>query len=339
MASWVLHVDLDQFLAAVEVLRRPELRGKAIVVGGDGDPTKRGVVSTASYEARAHGVHSGQALRTAAKRCPDAVFLPVDADAYNAVSTEVMTTLREFDVVVEVLGWDEAFLAAVTHDPEALAVRVQERVREATGLDCSVGIGENKLHAKIATEYGKPAGTFRLTNDNWYDLLGNKPPDAVWGIGRKTAKKLADLGITTVTDLAAADPYDLAARFGPKTGPWLIMMARGRSSSPVSDALHVARSRSRETTFQRNLDDWSEIRGEIATLAQRVTADVLHEGRPALRIVVKVRYAPFSTHTHGRKLSAPSSSGEIIEAAALDALEEFDHGRPVRLLGVRAEFD
>jgi DNA polymerase-4 len=339
VSLWVLHVDLDQFIAAVEVLRRPELRGKPVVVGGDGDPTKRGVVSTASYEAREYGVRSGVALRTAAKRCPDAVFLPVDADAYNAVSAEVMNVLREFDVVVEVLGWDEAFIGADVDDPESLAHEIQTRIREVTGLDCSVGIGENKLHAKIATEYGKPAGMFRLTSATWYDILGDKPTDAIWGIGKKTAKKLDELALPTVKHLAAADPHDLARRFGPKTGPWLIMMARGRSSSAVTDAPHVARSHGRETTFQRNLDDWPEIQREVAALAARVTDDVAKEGRPAVRVVVKVRFAPFITHTHGHKLAEPTADGRVIEQAALAALEEFDHDRPVRLLGVRAEFE
>lgn len=139
--AWVLHVDLDQFIAAVEVLRRPELRGRPVVVGGDGDPTKRGVVSTASYEARAHGVHSGLPLRTAARRSPDAVFLPVDREVYESASADVMATLREFDAVVEVLGWDEAFLGVQTDDPEALARRIQERIRAVTHLDCTVGIG------------------------------------------------------------------------------------------------------------------------------------------------------------------------------------------------------
>ena len=138
MARWVLHVDLDQFIAAVEVLRHPELRGRPVVVGGDGDPAKRGVVSTASYEARAFGVHSGLALRTARRRCPDAVFLPVDAEAYEAASAEVMATLAEFDAVLEVAGWDEAFLAADTEDPEALARQIQDRVRAATGLELSL---------------------------------------------------------------------------------------------------------------------------------------------------------------------------------------------------------
>ena len=172
MADWVLHVDLDQFLAAVEVLRRPELRGRPVVVGGDGDPTKRGVVSTASYEARAFGVRSGTPLRTALARCPDAVFLPVDRETYEDVSAQVMATLRSFDAVVEVLGWDEAFMGVRTDDPEAYARAVQDAVRAATGLECSVGIGQNKLQAKIATEYGKPAGTFRITDATWFTVLG-----------------------------------------------------------------------------------------------------------------------------------------------------------------------
>ena len=166
VTRWVLHVDLDQFIAAVEVLRRPELRGKPIVVGGDGDPAKRGVVSTASYEAREHGVHSGLPLRTAARRCPDAVFLPVDKAAYDAASAVVMATLRRLDAVVEVMGWDEAFLAAETDDPELLARKIQDMVREATSLECSVGIGR-----QVGQDpgFGKPAGVF--TSQTWPQLL------------------------------------------------------------------------------------------------------------------------------------------------------------------------
>ena len=163
MTRWVLHVDLDQFIAAVEVLRHPELRGQPVVVGGDGDPDKRGVVSTASYEARELGVHSGLPLRTAKKRCPDCIFLPVDAPAYLAVSAEIMEVLRDTGAPVEVLGWDEAFVGIETNeadeaadDPETFARDLAASVKQATDLDCSVGIGENKLQAKIATGFGKP---------------------------------------------------------------------------------------------------------------------------------------------------------------------------------------
>jgi nucleotidyltransferase/DNA polymerase involved in DNA repair len=156
-------VDLDQFIAAVEVLRRPELRGRPVAVGGDGDPAKRGVVSTASYEAREYGVHSGLPMRTAARRCPDAVFLPVDKPAYEAASAEVMVVLREVAPAVEVMGWDEAFLAVDTDDPEGVARQIRARVAAATRLECSVGIGENRLQAKLATGFGKSAWVAKLT--------------------------------------------------------------------------------------------------------------------------------------------------------------------------------
>jgi nucleotidyltransferase/DNA polymerase involved in DNA repair len=338
VTRWVLHVDLDQFVAAVEVLRRPELRGRPVVVGGDGDPSKRGVVSTASYEARAFGVHSGLPLRTAARRCPEAVFLPVDRQAYEDASAEVMATLREFDAVVEVLGWDEAFLAVETDDPEAMAHRIRVRVRESTDLDCTVGIGRNKLQAKLATGFGKPAGVFRLTGETWFEVLGDRPTDALWGIGPKTAKRLTGMGIDTVRELAAADPDVLAAHLGPTNGPWLVRLAHGQDHSPVVAARYLARSRSRETTYQLDLDDWDEIRREVVHLARRVADDVATERRPATRVVVKVRYVPFTTRTHGQALGTPTTEVTAIERAALAALDRFTERRPVRLLGVRAEF-
>lgn len=338
MARWVLHVDLDQFIAAVEMLRRPEFRGRPVVVGGDGDPAKRGVVSTASYEAREYGVHSGLPLRTAARRCPDAVFLPVDRDAYEAVSRQVMDALRSLGVVVEVLGWDEAFLAVDGDDPEAVAREVRDRVRAATGLECTVGIGQNKLQAKLATGFGKPAGIFRLTAATWFEVLADRPTDALWGIGAKTAKRLKGLGIATVADLAATDPDVLAGEVGPVTGPWLVRLAQGRDGSPVSDAPRVPRSSGRETTFQHDLDDWDDVRREVSRLARRVADDVAEDGREVIRVVVKVRYAPFITQTRGRTLEVPTVEPPRIEQAAREALDAFTAGRPVRLLGVRAEF-
>lgn len=337
VGRWVLHVDLDQFIAAVEVLRHPELRGRPVVVGGDGDPTKRGVVSTASYEAREYGVHSGLPLRTAARRCPDAVFLPVDRELYESVSERVMATLRGLGVVVEVLGWDEAFLA-VGDDPEAMARDIRDRVRAATGLECTVGIGENKLQAKLATGFGKPAGVFRLTGETWFEVLGDRPTDALWGIGAKTAKRLRGLGIATVGDLATADPDALAREIGPTTGPWLVRLAQGLDGSPVSDAPYVPRSCGRETTFQHDLDDWEDVRREVVRLARRVAGDAAADGRNVARVVVKVRYVPFTTRTHGRTPAAPSREPARIEEAALAALDLFTGRRPVRLLGVRAEF-
>ncbi|MBO0835707.1 MAG: DNA polymerase IV, partial [Actinobacteria bacterium] len=259
MTAWVLHVDLDQFLAAVEMLRHPELRGRPVVVGGDGDPSKRGVVSTASYEARAFGVHSGLPLRTAARRCPDCVFLPVDRDTYEGVSDEVMAAVRGLGAVTEVMGWDEAFIGVETDDPEAFARRVQEAIKAATELDATVGIGQNRLQAKLATGFGKPAGIFRLTSASWFDVLGGKPVSTLWGVGAKTAAKLAELGIGTVSDLAAADIATVANRFGPTIGPWLVATARGLDSAKVSPEPYVPRSRGREVTFQVDIDDWDRV--------------------------------------------------------------------------------
>jgi nucleotidyltransferase/DNA polymerase involved in DNA repair len=338
VTRWVLHVDLDQFIAAVEVLRHPELRGRPVVVGGDGDPTKRGVVSTASYEAREHGVHSGLPLRTAARRLPDAVFLPVDREAYEEVSARVMDVLRSSGAVVEVLGWDEAFLGVESSDPESFARSLASRVREATRLDCTVGIGENKLQAKIATGFGKPAGVFRLTSANWFEVLGDRPTDALWGIGAKTARKLAGLGINTVSDLAAADPDALAVVFGPMTGPWLVILGRGIGDADVDDSPYVARGHGKEETFQQNIADWSRVQAEVRRIAGLLATDLVAEARPAVRVIVKVRYAPFVTETHGVTLGSPSSDATVIEEAALSALERFTGRRPVRLLGVRAEF-
>jgi nucleotidyltransferase/DNA polymerase involved in DNA repair len=354
--KWVLHVDLDQFIAAVEVLRHPELRGRPVVVGGDGDPAKRGVVATASYEAREYGVHSGLPLRTAAKRLPpDAVFLPVDRAAYEAVSERVMDVLRGSGAVVEVMGWDEAFIGPPPEiqagdDPESFARGLQESVLEETNLSCSVGIGENKLHAKIATGFakpplgkpapGKPTGVFRLTSANWYQVLGARPTDALWGIGSKTSKKLAALGVLTVSDLAAASPDELAAAFGPMTGPWLVMLGRGIGDRDVDPSPYVAKGHGREETFQVNIASWDSVRDEIVRIAGLLAADltVSDAERPVARVIVKVRYAPFITETHGVAVKDMAQDQATLDQAALAALDRFTGRRPVRLLGVRAEF-
>ncbi|GIH05113.1 DNA polymerase IV [Rhizocola hellebori] len=339
MTRWVLHVDMDQFIAAVEVLRRPELRGRPVVVGGDGDPAKRGVVSTASYEAREFGVHSGMPLRLALRKCPEAVFLAVDAQAYEAVSAKVMESLRATGCVVEVLGWDEAFVGYDGDDPRTLALDIQRRVLEATSLHCSVGIGDNKLQAKLATDFGKPAGIFELSGRTWFEVLGDRSTEALWGIGGKTAKKLAALNIFSVRQLAETDPAELAKHVGPAIGPWLVSLGRGESSSQVSAERWIPRSCSRETTFQQDIEEWEKVRSEVVVLAQRVGADAAAQQRPVARVVVKVRFVPFTTRTRGQALPEPTNDIAALELAALAALEKFTTRRAVRLLGVRAEFD
>ncbi|GIG21099.1 DNA polymerase IV [Cellulomonas chitinilytica] len=333
---WVLHVDLDQFVAAVEVLRHPELAGRPVVVGGRGDPTERGVVSTASYEARAFGVHSGMPLRIAARKLPDGVFLPVDAPEYEATSERVMATLRSLGVVVEVLGWDEAFLGVETDDPEALARRAQEAVLAATLLHCSVGIGDNKVRAKIATEFGKPAGMFRLTAENWSDVMGNRPTIDLWGVGTKVSKRLAALGVTTVHELAAAPTDVLVAEFGPKMGLWYHQLGQGLGPTTVDDSPWIPRGHSRETTFQQNLTTPDQVRDAVTELARAVVEDTAQDGRLVVRVALKVRYAPFVTKTTSRKLPEPTRDGATV-VAAVTALAETLEDREVRLLGVRAE--
>ncbi|MPV38611.1 DNA polymerase IV [Georgenia subflava] len=334
---WVLHVDLDQFIAAVEVLRHPELAGLPLVVGGRGDPTERAVVATASYEARELGVGSGMPMKIAVRKAPDAVFLPVDAPAYEAASEQVMAALRDLGAVVEVLGWDEAFLGAVTDDPEALARRAQEAVLGSTALHCSVGIGDNKVRAKIATGFGKPRGVFRLTEDSWFEVMGERPTRDLWGVGAKVSKRLAAHGITTVAQLAAADTGELVAEFGPRMGRWYGELGHGVGPAVVDDSPWVARGHSRETTYQHNLTTPEEVEAAVRELATQVFEDTAREGRPVFRVTLKVRYAPFVTKAIGHKLPAPTGERDLVVAAAVALADRIDHDREVRLLGVRAE--
>lgn len=337
--AWVLHVDLDQFIAAVEVLRRPELAGKPVIVGGRGDPSERAVVSTASYEAREFGVGSGMPLRIAARKAPEAVILPVDHEAYTAASEEVMATLRaQPGATVQVLGWDEAFVGVETDDPEAYAHAVQAAVLERTRLHCSVGIGDTLVRAKVATGFGKPQGVFRLTAENWLEVMGGRPTIEMWGIGSKISRRLAALGITTMGELAAADPESagLIAEFGPRMGPWYAQLGRGEGARVVDDTPWVARGHSRETTYQHDLVEASEIEGAIRELASQVLADVTAEGRPVVGLALKVRYAPFITKTFTKRI-AETGDHEVVLARTLELARRIEPGRPVRLLGLRAE--
>ncbi|KAA1426107.1 DNA polymerase IV [Nocardioides antri] len=375
--GWVLHVDLDQFIAAVEVLRRPELAGLPVVVGGRGDPTERGVVATASYEARRFGVGSGMPLRLAERKLrkssTEAVFLPVDAAAYDAASAEVMDTLRSLEwggapVLVEVLGWDEAFVGpAPGHgdldDPVVFAELIRATLLDRTQLASAVGIGDNKLQAKLATGFAKQRvegalareagagigetagpggqergrGTYVITDASWYAEMGERPTSALWGIGKKTADKLAALGIATVEDLARADPALLAERLGPTTGPWLRRLGRGVASSEVDATPYVARGHGREETFQEDLTDWADVERETARIARRVVEDIEKEGRHAVRVELKLRYRPFFTLTRSHKLPAPTSDPDLLAAEAVALLDRVEKDRPVRLLGVRLE--
>ena len=342
MSAWVLHVDLDQFLASVELQRHPELRGLPVIVGGSGDPTEpRKVVTCASYEAREFGVHAGMPLRTAARKCPDATFLPSDPTAYDEASDRVMGLLRDLGHPLEVWGWDEAYVGLDdpdgTVDPFAFAERIRTVIEAETGLSCSVGISDNKQRAKVATGFGKPAGVFCLTDDNWMAVMGDRAVDALWGVGPKTAKRLAGLGITTVADLAATDATLLTSTFGPTTGLWILLLAKGGGDAAVSAEPWVPRSRSHVVTFPQDLTDPAEMDSAITELAHQTLTEIVAAGRTVTRVAVTVRTKTFFTRTKIRKLAVAGNDAEPIVATALDLLHQFELDRPIRLLGVRLE--
>jgi DNA polymerase-4 len=340
---WILHVDLDQFFASVEVLRHPELRGRPVIVGGSGDPTRpRTVVATASREARAYGVRSGMPIVLASRKCPDAVFLPTDMPAYQQKSAEVMATLRAFPVRLEVFGLDEAFIGGDIEDPQRLAESLRAAVFDAVGLTCAIGIGRNKNQAKIAARFAKndPSGIALLTTETWMPVMGARPAGDLWGVGPKTVKKLDELGIVTVADLAAASMSTLEQRFTIRAAQWLIVIARGGGDTEVVTEPWVARSRSKEVTFPADLTSRAEIADQVVALARALGKEVVAEGRSVIRVGVKVRSSSFYTQTREAKLrGGPTTDIDVIANAALTVLDKFELKRPVRLLGVRADLN
>jgi DNA polymerase-4 len=334
----ILHVDMDAFYAAVEQLRRPELRGRPVVVGGDGDPQKRGVVSTASYEARTYGIHSGLPLRTAHRLCPDAIFVPVDFKAYREVSERMHAILRDTGARVESLGLDEAFLdcSALPHRGEAIAAQIKARIAGELRLTASVGVGPNKLVAKIASGMNKPDGLTVIEAPDVEARLGPLPVTVLWGVGAKTAARLQrGFGVETVRDLAAVPEARLQQEFGPKHGAYLGEIARGVDDSPVVTEWEP-KSLSRERTFQVDLRRPEMIRKVLQSLAVDVAADLRAEGYRAATITLKIRLVPFSTYTRSRTIETPTDDSKAIGEIVIGLLERVDVNRPVRLLGVRA---
>ncbi|MEV0249721.1 DNA polymerase IV [Nocardia sp. NPDC050712] len=347
MARWLLHVDLDQFQAAVEFRRHPELRGQPVIVGGNGDPSEpRKVVTCASYPARAFGVHAGMALRSAQRKCPEGVFLPLDMATYEEASEEVMSVLRGFPGRVEVWGWDEAFLATDTDDPEALAAEIRAAIAELE-LTCAIGIGDNKLTAKLATGFAKavsksdaPAdgtGMFRLTAANWSEVMAHRPTSALWGVGKRIAARMSELGIETVGDLMAADRHRLAAEFGPNTGPYLWVLGKGKGDTDVATEPRVPVGRSKSETFPHDLTERAEIEAQVARLATEVAEEMAAAGRVPFRVAVTVRSNTFYTRSKQTKLPEPTGDVAVIVDTAVRILDRFELTRPVRLLGVRLE--
>jgi len=333
----ILHVDVDAFFAAVEQLRRPELRGKPVVVGGDGNPLRRGVVSTASYEARAYGIHSAMPLRTAYRLCPEAVFLPVDFRTYAEYSRRIMAILREYAPLVEQVSVDEAFLdlSARPDDPLDLAEAIRRRVREETGLTISVGIGPNKLLAKIASGLRKPDAVTQIPADRVAEVLRDLPAQVLWGVGPKTAARLQEaFGVRTVGELCAVPLERLQEVLGQHHGAHLYRVCRGEDDRPLVTAWEP-KSMSRETTYQVDTGRREVIVGTIASLAEELADDLRRGGYRGRTVTVKIRYHDFTTHTRARTLDEEIGEARQIREAAVALLDRFTLDRPVRLVGVR----
>jgi DNA polymerase-4 len=334
----ILHIDMDAFFAAVEQRRRPELRGKPVVVGGDGDPSKRGVVSTASYEARKFGIHSALPLRTAYRLCPDAVFLPVDVPAYREVSQRMYAILRDTGGRVEPMGLDEACLDAtdLADGGEAVARAIRGRIAAELQLTATIGVGPNKLVAKIASGLNKPDGLTVIGADEVEARLGPLPVTVLWGVGPKTAAALKErFGVNTVADLAALSLEDLQAVYGPNQGAHLHRISHGQDDREIVTEWEPS-SISRERTFQVDLRRIETIRDMLGRIAADVAADVRSEGYKTANITLKIRFATFETFTRSKTLPDPVDDDATVARTAIELLERVAVNRPVRLLGVRA---
>ena len=327
---------MDAFFAAVEQKKHPEFVGKPVVIGGDGDPMKRGVVSTASYEARKYGIHSAMPLRRAYQLCPQAVFLPVDYDEYVEVSGKIKTILRSFTPLIEDVGIDEAFLDITNIDmePEEIANKIKEMIRKETGLTCSIGIGPNKLLAKIASDMKKPDGLTIISSEDIQGMIWPLPVRKLWGVGPKTEKRLHDAGITTIGDLASIPAEKLIEDFGQSYGDYLREASRGIDDSPLTTHWEP-KSMSRETTFQRDTDNWDVISKNLAELTRDVVDTMKESGYLGKTITIKIRFSNFETHTRAKTLDDFTDSLDIIRKAAFEVFGRIELKKKVRLIGVR----
>jgi DNA polymerase IV len=329
LSQVIAHVDMDAFYVSIELLRHPELRGRPIVVAYDGP---RGVVTTASYEARKYGVHSALPMVTARRRCPDLTVLPVDMQLYRRGSAKVMETLREFSDEVEVVGLDEAYVdLSGSPVPQARAHEIKRKVKEATRLVCSIGLAPNKLMAKIASDLDKPDGFFVLTEDNWLSVVGEKPASLLPGVGARTSERLRQVGIETVAQLADGDPHLLERTFGPRSGRGLRDRARGIGSRTLK---RQRKSESRETTFPHDVTDRAVLGDTVGRLARSVCKSLASHERQGRTVTLKIRLRPFKTYTRSRTLPSPTCDPDTVVAVARELLERFDPQAPVRLVGV-----
>ena len=333
----IIHIDMDAFFAAVEEQRNPALIGKPVVIGGSGDPTKRGVVSTANYEARKYGIHSAMPMMTARKLCPQAVFLPVDYQAYVAASVQFKSTLLSITTIIEDIGIDEVYLdvSELTDSPEIIASRIKAGIEEKTGLTCSIGIAANKLLAKIASDMHKPDGLTILNEGDIEKRLWPLPARKLYGIGPKTEAYLKTMGIETIGQLALLPIETLIEHFGNSYGQYLYDSSRGINDSPLITHWE-AKSISRETTFQKDIKDWQAIAKTLAMLTREVVSEMQDSGYKTRTVAIKIRFSDFETKTRAKTLIDYTDSEEEMRKVAFACLKRIDLNKRVRLIGVRS---
>jgi len=332
----IAHVDMDAFYAAIEQRDRPELRGRPVIVGAS--PGGRGVVSAASYEARPFGVRSAMPISRAARLCPHAAFLPVDMRKYQRVSVQVMGILADFSPLVEPVSVDEAFIdlggtEALFGSPLDAVRTIKRRILTATGLTASAGLAANKFVAKVASELEKPDGLVVVTAGDEERFLGVLPVERLWGVGRVMAKTLRDLGFTTIGQLQRAPRAVLAQKFG-KHGEALYDLAFGRDERPV-EPFGAPKSIGAEETFGIDCTDPERLKTTLRAHAERVAAELRESAFAAARVTVKLRLAPFETHTRS-VTGEPTHDGLELYRRALALLERDPVTRPVRLIGLSA---
>jgi DNA polymerase-4 len=335
----IAHLDMDAFYASVELLRRPQLHGKPVIVGGCGHPLGRGVVTTCSYEARTFGVHSGMPMRTAARLCRDAVFLPVDFEEYRRLSKLFKSAILTVAPVMEDRGIDEVYLDLTEHEEptRGLSQSIKDAVKNATGLTCSIGVAPNKLIAKIASELEKPDGLSIIRQQDIPPRIWPLAVKKINGIGPKASDKLLALGIETIGQLAATRPELLNRYFGAAYGKWLHQAGNGIDHCPVI-TYSEPKSRSRETTFERDLHPvqdavlLAEITGK---LCNQVGSDLSNRGYVGKTVGIKIRFDNFQSITRDSTLPAYTNNSQVIRKAVFACLRRVSLERPIRLLGVK----
>ncbi|MBN1956444.1 MAG: DNA polymerase IV [Anaerolineae bacterium] len=330
----IIHLDLDAFFAAVEVKENPDLAGQPVLIGGRG----RGVVATASYPARAFGIHSAMPMYQALQLCPQAVVLPPRHSLYRDYSRRVMAILHQAASLVEEMSIDEAYLdltgrAAAWEDGVATADQLQQRVRDEVGLSASLGVATNKLVAKVASDQDKPGGLTVVRPGEEAAFLAPLPVRALWGVGPVTAQKLADIGVTTVGELAAVPREQLWNLLG-RHGMQMARQAQGIDLRPVV-AEHECKSVSQEQTFARDLSDPRALQRELWPLCQGVARRLSQAGMAAGTLAIKLRYADFTTTSRQQRLAVPTADARTIYQVAWALLRRaWQRGEPLRLLGV-----